>query len=412
MTATLTLMQLLATAPLFASRAFLAAFLVALVTRFGGALPLLSDSSVLAALQTAPPWCTSDVALFGLAALALLELGAERSVDARRALAGLGPYVKFGVALVINMGLVDAQSAELLNTLGMHAPDHVLLAGLEAQQTSALAISFLTFWLAIARKRTLSFLQDADEEDDLGVQGALVWVEDAFVFGGVAILTVFPLLALVVLAATALLLLAMERWTAHREASRRVPCTSCKGDVHPSAPNCPHCGIAREPRSLGLLGRPKETPAGKTHPQLLLAAKRCPHCATRLGSNRLNQSCDACGHNAFSSRADVDSYVAAITRQLPKTLLVCAAFGAVPLLGLIPGIIYYRLSLLGGLRRYLPLTASFTTRWLSRFLTIGLLSLQWIPIVGAAMLPLLTLANYALYRRALLGSADDAFATA
>ena len=412
MTATLTLMQLLVTAPLFASRAFLAAFLVALFTRFGGALPFLSDSSVLAALQTAPPWFTSDAALLGLAALALLELGAERSVDTRRALAELGPYIKLGVALVINLGLVDAQSAELLNTLSVHSPEHVLIAGLEAQQVSALAVALLTFWLAIARKRTFAFLQDADEGDDLGVQGALVWVEDAFVFGGIAILAVFPVLAVAVLAATALLLFAMERWTAHREASRRVPCTSCEADVHPSAPTCPSCGVAREPRALGFLGRPKEAPAGAAHPQLLLAAKRCPHCATRLGSNRLTQSCDACGRDAFSSRADVDSYVAALTRQLPKTLLVCAAFGAVPLLGLIPGIIYYRLSLLGGLRRYLPLTTSFATRWLSRFLTVGLLSLQWIPIVGAAMLPLLALANYALYRRALLGSADDAFAPA
>ena len=72
-----------------------------------------------------------------------------------------------------------------------------------------------------------------------------------------------------------------------------------------------------------------------------------------------------------------------------------------PLLGLIPGIVYYRLSLLGGLRRYLPTGASIVTRWTVRLLNLVLIALQWIPFVGAAMLPLLCITNFALYRRAL-----------
>ncbi|MCO4768640.1 MAG: hypothetical protein KDA24_01325 [Deltaproteobacteria bacterium] len=406
----LAMMQLLATAPLFASRAFLAAFLVALTARFGGAIPFLSDSSAITALQAAPPWFTSDVAVIVLGVLAVLEATAERSVDARRMLTELGPYLKLGAALAINLGLADAQTSAMLQELTVYAPEGVLHAGLDASHALATGAALFTFWLAVMRKRALSFLLDADEEDDLGLQGALVWVEDAFVFGGVAALAVFPALALVVLGMTAAALFALDRWTAHREASRRVPCGSCEVELHPSAPHCPSCNAARDASALGFLGRPKESAAGPRHPQLLLAAKRCPHCATRLGKARLDQVCSACGKEAFASRADVDAYLSAVQRQLPKTLLVCALFGAIPLLGLIPGIIYYRLSLLGGLRRYLRPGASFTTRWLSRFLTIGLLALQWIPVVGAAMLPLLALANYALYRRALVGTADTVFA--
>jgi len=407
------LMQLLGTAPLFASRAFLAAFLVAITARFGQAIPWLADSSALQTLQSAPPWFTGDIALVALAVLALLEAVAERNVDTRRVLAEIGPYIKLASALAINLGLADAQSAALLQQLGAEAPsEHLLRAGLEASHVLAAAVAMATFGLAILRKRTLSFLTDADEDDALGLQGVLVWVEDAFVFGGVAALAIFPALAMVLLAGTALSLFAMERWTAARESSRLVDCEACQAPVHPSAPWCPRCDATREARDISALGQPMTRPARARHPQRLLSVKRCPHCATRLASGRLDQACGACGRPAFATRRDVEDYVTAVQWQLPKTLLVCAAFGAVPLLGLVPGIIFYRLSLLGGLSRYLPTGSGMATRWLSRFLTIALLSLQWIPGIGAAMLPLLCLSNFWLYRRALLGAAGDALPTA
>lgn len=402
------LMQLLGTAPLFASRAFLAAFLVALTTRFGGSIPFLADSSALQTLQSAPPWFTSDVALVVLAVLAVMEAGAERSVDARRVMMEIGPYLKLAAALVINLGLADSQTEAILQQLGTQEESPtVLMAGLNASHLLASGAALATFWLAILRKRALSFLMDADDGDDLGIQKAILWVEGAFVFGGVAALAIFPALAVALLATAAGSLFAVERWTSHRETSLLVPCASCGVELHPAAPSCPSCRVAREPSGISSLGRPLERAAGPRHADRLLACKRCPHCAVKLGSNRLSQTCPACGQTAFASQEDVLRYVTAAQWQLPKTLLICALLGAVPLVGLIPGIIYYRLSLLGGLRRYLPMGSGMATRWLSRFLTIGLLAFQWVPILGAAMLPLLCLANFALYRRALLGAASD-----
>ncbi len=405
---TLGLLQLLGTAPLFASRAFLAAFLVALTARFGHALPFLADSSALQSLQAAPPWFTSDVALVGLGILAVLEAAGERSIDTRRILAEVGPYLKLAAALAINLGLADAQSAALLQHLTVAEAPKVLHAGLDSAHVLAGAAALVTFWLAVLRKRALGFLMDADDEDALGLQGAIVWVEDAFVFGGVAALALFPMLALLLLGASAAVLVVLEGRATRLEAAVRVPCAACGADLHPSAPSCPACATARAASDVGAFGRPRSAPARPDHAQRLLAARRCSHCATRLRGRALDQRCAGCGRPAFGAEADVRAYVAAVQRQLPKTLLVCAAFGAVPLLGLVPGIIYYRLSLLGGLARYLPPGSAMATRWLARGLTIALLAFQWVPGVGAAMLPLLCLANYALYRRALLGAAGSA----
>lgn len=408
----LAVMQLLATAPLFASRAFLAAFLVAVTARFGHAVPFLADSSALIALRDAPLWFTSDIALIGLGILAVAEATSERSVDMRQVLAEVGPYLKLGAALAINLGLADAQSAAMLDHLTTEAPT-VLYAGLDGSHAVATLAALAAFWLAILRKRSIAFFTDADDGDDLGIVGAMVWVEDAFVFGGVAMLAIFPALALGLMAGTAAALLAFERWTAHREKAALVPCSACEEPLHPGAPRCPACDVPRDASAIGAFGRAtKESPAGPRHPQHLLAAGRCSSCATRLGRRSLDAECPRCGRSAFPSQADVEAYVTAVTRQLPVTLAVCAVLSAIPLVGLVPGIIYYRLSLLGGLRRYLPLTTGVGVRWASRLLTVGLLAFQWVPILGAAMLPLLAASNYLLYRRALLGAARSSLPAA
>ncbi len=411
------LMQVMGTAPVFASRAFLAGFLTAVMIRFGDLLPFIGGSEALQSLQQAPPWFTSDAAIIVLGVLAVLEAGAQRSVDARRLFTEVDPYVKLGVALVIDLGLVDAQSAALLNQMGadVMVPTSFATAGFSGLHVVAVAAAFATFWMAVLRKRALGFVQDADEDDDLGLVAVFVWLEDLFVVGGVVILAVFPLLSMFVLALTATGLVLVDRWMSHRSRKLEVPCSTCQASLHASAPQCWSCRTPRNPVAVGAFGQPRlDTPVSdhEAHGHRLIARRRCPACASRLERGRLRQECDRCGHVTFADEAELESYIRHLQWQLPRTVLVCAAFGAVPLLGLIPGIIYYRLSLLGGLRRYLPTGASIVTRWLVRFLNLVLIALQWIPLVGAAMLPLLCVTNYLLYRRALLRAGEARLAVA
>jgi hypothetical protein len=250
----------------------------------------------------------------------------------------------------------------------------------------------------------LSFVQDADEDDDLGLMSVFIWLEDLFVVGGVLVLAIFPLLSMVLLALTAIGLFSVDRWMAHRSRRFEVPCGACETPIHASAPGCWSCGTRRDPVAVGAFGQPRlETTVSdrEAHGHRLIARRRCPSCASRLDRGRLHQECDRCGHVTFGDEEELASYVRHLQRQLPRTILVCAAFGAVPLVGLVPGIIYYRLTLLGGLRRYLPTGASIVTKWVVRILNLVLIALQWIPVLGAAMLPLLCVTNFLLYRRAL-----------
>ena len=62
----------LGSAPLFAARPFLAAFVTALLARFGTDIPWLGGREVIQALSHAPHWFTSNTALAVLGVLGVL----------------------------------------------------------------------------------------------------------------------------------------------------------------------------------------------------------------------------------------------------------------------------------------------------------------------------------------------------
>ncbi len=136
----------------------------------------------------------------------------------------------------------------------------------------------------------------------------------------------------------------------------------------------------------------------------LVARKRCAFCGERVSGHGTDLSCGACETAVFGGPADLERYLAHLDRQVPKTVVVCFAFSMIPLLGIVPGIIYYRLSLVSGLVRYVPPTTGCTTRWVVRAVNLLLICLQPVPILGAFLLPLMCVGNYAIYRKALAGA--------
>ncbi|MEE8524980.1 MAG: hypothetical protein V3T72_13680, partial [Thermoanaerobaculia bacterium] len=102
------------------------------------------------------------------------------------------------------------------------------------------------------------------------------------------------------------------------------------------------------------------------HRLQLLTRKRCSSCGERLKERRLSQSCNACGTRPFTDSRDVEEYLASLRATLPKTLAILLVLSFIPVVGLIPGIIYYRLSLIASLRTYLPRSVGFAGKWLVR----------------------------------------------
>jgi hypothetical protein len=111
----------------------------------------------------------------------------------------------------------------------------------------------------------------------------------------------------------------------------------------------------------------------------------------------------------FADNASLEGYLQTLRASLPKTLMVLFLLGFVPVLGLVPGILYYRLSLISSLRCYLPRTANFFSRWVVRLVNLLLICLQWIPLLGAVTLPLMCLTNFTVYQAALRRQGRRAF---
>ena len=277
----------------------------------------------------------------------------------------------------------------------------------------AFLVGAATWLLASVRRSIYVLLREVDEDDDLGVQGLLSWLEDGIGFLGVLFAVILPSLALVVAGLTVATLFFIRRWLAHREDRWRIECAGCEASILPCAVRCPECRApVADPREVGFLGTIRSTPvqALERHRLELRSVKRCHDCGERLPERSVGQSCDACGTPAFASPAALDEYLAHLERGLPRTLLILLLLGAVPVLGLVPGIIYYRTTLISSLRCYLPRSARFTGRWLARITNLVLICLQPVPVLGAFVLPAMALTNYWIYRRSLRKQGDAVLA--
>ncbi len=391
-------LQTLVAAPFFASRAFLATFVTALVARFGASVPWLGDSRAVEVLAGAPGWFTHDVTLVLLGFVAFLEFVATKNTDARRMMDSADSWMKAGLSLLVSLAILSPSDAALFapQTMGI------------GEALVALFPAALVLGLAQMRGRFFSFLGDVDEADDMGLQRLLLWAEDGWVVFGLSFAAFFPLLALVVFVLTLAVLAAAQRGATWLDAKRRDTCAVCGHLHHPTAPHCSSCRTPlEEPAAVGVFGQAASSTARDrdAHPLDLVSRKRCPFCAERLVGRGPSLTCADCGTTTFASHRDLERYLTHLDRQLPKTMLVCFAFSAVPLLGIVPAVIYYRLSLVSGVARYVPPASNMATRWTVRLVNIVLICGQPIPILGAFLLPLMAGTNYALYRRALLRAA-------
>jgi hypothetical protein len=390
----------LSSIPIFAARPFLAAFLTALVARFGTHLPWIGDHAIVVALHAGPVWFQSTACLVALALLAGLEAFAAKSPEAREILEDVEGWLKSIVAGLVAFALIDTDTARTIGSI-QHA-------GFTLSSAWGVLVGGGTFVMAELRRGVVALVHDADDGDDVGLVSLLAWVENSWTVLGILLLLVFPLLALALSALTTLGIWWMRRRALEREQRSRVPCAQCATPILSHASACHACGRELDlPRGVGAFGQPKDAPDPDRarHAFQLVSRKRCPRCATRLTKRAVRQPCPACAKVTFGSEQEFESYLAVIRARLPRTLLVSFGLGAIPLLGVIPGVIYYRLNLVAGLRGYIPPLRGCTTKWVVRLFGFGIIALQPIPILGAFVLPLQCWITYTIYRRSLAGRA-------
>jgi hypothetical protein len=388
------LIQGLGSIGIFSSRAFLPAFVTALVLRFGPHVSWLARTGLLQHIRDVPTWFTSDPALIILGLLSVLELVAERIPEAKVLLDEVHDYLKAAMSALTFLGVLGASDQALVRgVVGEAGPVEYL---------PALAIGAGTFLAGKARAAVVGPLREADEDDDLRLQSMLRWVEDLWGGLGPLALILLPLLTLAFFVVALVLLLLAGRFIEAREEATKVPCARCGQLIYASATACPFCQTPNsEPKAVGLLGGTKDVPADPTsHVFRLVSVKRCPVCATRLGRRAVPQRCEACGLTVMDDPRFVQEYVAFLDRRVPLVCAACFLLGLIPVLGVIPAVILYRLQIVAPLRRYLPPGQRFLLRWSIRLVSLVLVAFQWVPLLGGLLLPLMALVNYWAYRNA------------
>jgi hypothetical protein len=387
----------LGTIPLLASRGALPIFISALLARFGENWAWLAQQGAFEFVAGLPDWLTSDIALAVLGVAAALEHLVMRSPEGREAI-GIGESELKGIlagvfTLLMILGMQE-NAAELAKASdsGLWNLSSLWSAG----------IGFAVWKVARLRRAVLAFYDEIDPDDALGIQALFAWLETALGVLGPFLVVILPLFALLaaVIALSGLALL--RRYFSRVEAKQYSDCR-CGTRHHRSALQCPGCERPLEAEAVGLFGQAKGKPASAPadHRLALLAVSRCGSCATRLKSPRVSESCTTCGDRHFASPEAGATYLARQRRRLPLALIVSGLFGLIPIVGVIPGLVFYRLYLITGLRTWLPLGSALLGRWTLGLLGVLLVALQAFPIVGALSLPLLCLMNYAVYGRQL-----------
>lgn len=388
--------------PYFTSRAFIPLFATALTARFGSDVGFLAQGVMgIQLLETVPPWTTSNTVLWILGGFTLLEIVVNKSPEMRELISLTDSQLKAVAAASLCLVLAFAEPSRLAAPLARAS----LFGGLSWVHFWALSAGATVWFLATLRNSIYGFLAEMDEDDDLGLQRLLSWMEDGIGFVGVLFVVLLPMAALAVTGVTILGLYLMRKYLEHREETQKIPCPACANPNAPCGIHCSKCNQLRpEVRQVGWLGTVRKAVATdlETHRFQLRAQKRCHHCGERLRGRQLDLRCQQCHSPCFAHRGELEAYVQCLQGMLPRTLLVLLLLGAIPLVGLIPGILYYRLSLISSLRRYLPRSTRFFSRWLVRGINLVLICLQPVPFLGAFTLPLLCLSNFRIYRHFLL----------
>ncbi|MCC5805350.1 MAG: DUF4126 family protein [Opitutales bacterium] len=387
----------LGAAGLFSARAFLPAFLTALMMRYGDRLPFLGDVEFLQATGREPSWFTSNWTILALGVLALAEVAASKSPDLEEWMAAGYKWAKSGVAALTMLGVLQSGDAEFIEDI---IP--VAQAGF-VDTALSVCLAAAVWMLASLRNGFMSLVAMADPDGVLGIRTLLSWFEDIWAGIGMIFLFLYPVGMAILIVAVMAALWATAKWHELRDEKSKRPCAACGEPVFPSALHCPECDARHEEAcAIGFFGQALDRPAGDRGATALRLAekKRCPRCATRLTRRATDQECPACGRRPFAGAAFVSDYDKGIVARLPKVLGISALFSLVPVLGLIPGVIYYRIALVAPFIGYLPAGRSLLLKILLKITLLLLIALQIVPGAGIVAVPLMALLSYGLYRSA------------
>ena len=376
----------------FTSRAFIPAFFTAVFLRYGQHIKWLGEVEFIKATGAEPTWFTSNFTILALGVLALLEVGATKIPEAQEALDGVHKYVKSGLAAVTAMGVLSARDIGFIEqTISQAGVFDMVFSG---------AVAGVVFFFNLLRSGFMDLLMVSDPDDDLGIRTLISWFEDLWSSFGLFLLLIYPFLILTLIGIVLGFLFLMRKYAEYKESRSKVSCPTCKELIFACASTCPSCHTEQSNlKDIGFFGQTIDRPAkpGLEHELRLVSKRRCPKCATRVTERKLPQSCPACRNTILGKAEDQSAYIARVRNRLPKVLGVTFVLSLIPVIGIIPGVIYYRIQLIAPFRAYIPGGRGFVLRWLVKLVFLLLITLQLVPGLGGFMVPIMALLSYSIY---------------
>lgn len=409
-----TALHVLGATPLFAARACLAAFILLVVGRFGPSVPWVGDLPVVQALASSPGWLLSWPALIVAAVGAWVEERATYEPELRLLLERLDAPVSAAVFLLVQFGLVGAEGGAILRALdGGVVPAAIAHASVWTGAEPAAgggpgALAWMwvglcgiaVFAASTVRRLVLGVVHEVDASGALELPRIWSIAETSTVAIGALVFVLAPLLAAAFGFVVLLSLVVVERMIRRLERRTQRPCTSCREPISPMAPMCPACRTPQPaPRRPNLVGWPSRRPAREAELGALdlLAQGRCGLCATRVDGRGPGDTCRGC-HGPLLPPERRAALVAEAGRRHRRSLVVVALLAVVPVLGLLPALLWLRLH--GQvLRRWTPPLRSFAGRVAGRLLLIPVFAAQGVPVLGALTLPIWAVVEHRLQRR-------------
>lgn len=383
---------------LFASRAFLPAFVSSVVLRYGNDFPFLKDIEFLQNVGGGEPtWFTNGYVILALGVLSLLEIGATKIPEAEEALENVNKYLKTGMVAATYLGFLSTADKSYIE-------GNLLVTQAGFMSNVWLVLTSATTYLCTSiRSGILEVLYEADEDDSLGLRNLIAWAEDAWAVIGFIWLILYPVVVLIIIGCLVGTAYLLKKYFEHREERAKVACESCGEKNFPCAPECHSCHTPfPRPVQVGFFGQSKKDRPVENleqHRFRLVEKKRCPACGTRLEEKNPYQTCPACGHELFKDPAFARDYLSLVSGRFVPVMLICLGLSFIPFIGLVIGVIVYRVNLVAPFLRYIPLHRSFFIKWLVRLFFFILVALQLIPGVGAVVVPIMALISYRTYRR-------------
>lgn len=391
-----TLLYALGAMGLFTSRAFVPAFFTALMMRYGNHLPFLGEIEFLQTTGQEPTWFTSNFTILALGVLAIGEVLATKVPEIEEWMATFYKTAKSAMAALTTLGVLNSQDAAFITET--MAP--VSQAGV-MDTVVGVFVAAVVWILSTLRNLLMETIYFADPDGSIGLRRLVSWAEDLWATFGIIFLFIYPIGMTILIIGVAGSMGLLRRWKQFRENRSKIDCPHCQASIYPSALCCPQCGGQNpEPAAIGFFGQSIRKPAADRAlaAQRLAEKKRCPRCAGRLRKRDPMQRCPDCGHVTFGDADFAGHYQDGVAARLPKVLGVSALFSLIPVIGLIPGVIYYRIALVAPFMGYIPAGRSLLLKIVLRIILLLLITLQLVPGIGAVSVPLMALLSFGIYR--------------